>query len=274
MILICDESLEVLHHNRAFLKGVGHARGSFRGRNLRDFFPDGEGGGVAEAFEEWRSGHAAGMRFQASLLTTGGRRPCDFRVVRSRSGEGRFRYYLVARETPGARRPQPGRIDEEVDPFFRGLPVAAWRTDAHLRITHAYGSLWPELGLASEDLLGEAFGRPRDSQLPALLRGIDCGGVLAGTGVQKELERNGEPFQVVIEPVFGARGELAGTIGLLRRVTRRRVEGTDRRPAPLHRLRHHSAPAAAGGIAAATRRIPVVGDRAGEIGRALPKAVS
>ncbi len=245
MILICDESLGIQHHNRAFLKGVGHAAGNFRGRNLTEFFPAEEGGGVSEAFEEWRSGHAAGMRFQAPLLTTKGPRRCDFRAVRSRDGKGAFVYYLVAREMADPRRQRRDHADEDCDPFFRGLPVAAWRTDSHLRITHAYGSLWPELGVASEDLLGESFGRRHDSLLPAILRGIDCGDASAGMSLLTELEREGETFQAAVEPVFDASGALVGTVGLLRRTVRRTVGGrhgcdlvTD------HRSRHHAAPSA------------------------------
>lgn len=282
MILICDESLDIQHHNRAFLKGVGYTTGSFRDRNLADFFPGEEGGEVSAAFEGWRKGHAAGMRFQAPLLTTKGRRLCDFRAVRSRGGKGTFLYYLVVRETVDSRRSRRDQADEDCDPFFRGLPVATWRTDEHLRITHAYGNLWPELGVASEDLLGEVFGRRHDSLLPAMLRGIDCSDTLAGMTLLTELDRDGETFHVVVEPILEASGRMVGTVGLLRRGVPNDVDGTNGCSlASTRRSRHHSAPgAASGAIVTLTGRVPVFvegfdeDERIGESARNLSGIVS
>lgn len=37
-ILICNESLQILHHNRAFLKAIGHTSGTYRGLSLDAFF--------------------------------------------------------------------------------------------------------------------------------------------------------------------------------------------------------------------------------------------
>ena len=253
MIVICDDQLTIRHHNRAFLKAVGHNSGSFKGKNLGDFFPATERDGVYEAFDDWRRGHAAGMRFQAPLLTMRGTpRSCDFRVVRSRDSGGCFFYYLVAREAAESRRSGRGGAEEDCDPFFRGLPVAAWRTDAELRITQAYGSLWPEMGAASEDLIGEVFGRRHDTLLPDVLLGIDCSDTLAGMSLQTEVEREGECFNVTVEPFLDAAGQVVGTVGLLRRTAISRGETAGNG----HGSRHHAPPTSQpGGISIVTGRV-------------------
>jgi len=98
MILVCDESLEIRHHNRAFLKGVGFTQGTFTSKNLIQFFPSEDQDDVVEAFVRLKRGHAAGMRFNATFLTMKGRRHFDTRVVRNRNIDGTFFYYLVARD--------------------------------------------------------------------------------------------------------------------------------------------------------------------------------
>jgi PAS domain S-box-containing protein len=243
MILICDESLTILHHNRAFLKAVGYTTGSFRGLSLNDFFPSEERAGVAEAFADWRRGHAAGMRFQAGLLTTKGRRPGDFRVVRSRNRAGSFLYYLVAREMNEAKKPAQGSSEERSDPFFRGLPVAAWRTDSDFRITHAFGSLWPELGAASEDLVGELVGHRHGSLLPGVLQSIDCSDTAAGMSLQTEADFQGQRYSVTVEPFLDAGGRVVGTVGILRRAAHHSaVDRLYGETVSAARHRHHGAP--------------------------------
>ncbi|HRQ89280.1 MAG TPA: PAS domain S-box protein, partial [Bacteroidia bacterium] len=175
IVMVCDEGLTILHHNRAFLKAVGYQEGSFCGRNLVEFFGFGERADVVEVFEDWRRGHAAGMRFQASLSSKRGARPYEFRAVRSRR-KGVYSYYLIGREGQ-KRRPKESAEDEQ-ESIFRGLPVAAWRTDGDLRITRVFGSLWPELGAATEDLVGEVFGRRHDSLLPSFLHDVECSDTL------------------------------------------------------------------------------------------------
>lgn len=258
MIVICDESLTILHHNRAFLKAVGYTSGCFRGLSLNDFFPAEERDGVAEAFTDWRRGHAAGMRFQAGLLTTKGRRPGDFRVVRSKNRDGSFLYYVVAREVNESRKPGQTTAEDDSDPFFRGLPVAAWRTDSALRITHAFGSLWPELGAASEDLIGELVGHRHDSLLPGVLQSIDCSDSVAGMSLQTEVESQGQPYSVTVEPFLDATGRVVGTVGILRRAARRSAMERDyRQPVSGSRHRHHASPVAPSlGISIVTTRVP------------------
>jgi PAS domain S-box-containing protein len=261
MILVCDESLEIVHHNRAFLKAIGHTSGSYRGTGLDAFFPEKERESFLAIFQEWRRGHAAGMRLHAPLLTTRGARPYDFRVVRCRDRKGKYYYYLIGREVLEARRNNRSEDGEGGDPFFQGLPVAAWRTDPELRITKVYGSLWPELGAASEDLVGEVFGRRHDTLLPEVLRGIDCSDTLAGMSLQTELVNGTECFNVTVEPFLDSSGRVVGTVGLLRRA----IPGT---PAPSidfrvtssaptgQRPRHHQPPSVSGGISIVTGLVP------------------
>lgn len=261
IILVCNESLEILHHNRAFLKAIGHTSGSYRTTGLDAFFPENEREGFIGIFREWRRGHAAGMRLQAPLLTTRGTRPYDFRVVRCRDRKGDFNYYLIGREVHDSRRSsRSGEVDEN-DPFFQGLPVAAWRTDAELRITKVYGSLWPEFGTASEDLVGEVFGRRHDTLIPEVLRGIDCSDTLGGMSLQTEVFSGIECFNVTVEPFLDSSGRVVGTVGLLRRaMSGGTFPTTDFRSAGEafvgQRPRHHQPPAASGGISIVTGRVP------------------
>jgi PAS domain S-box-containing protein len=217
LILVCDESLEICHHNRAFLKAIGHTSGTYKGVDFLAFFPEDEREGFLSVFQEWKKGHAAGMRFLAPFLTTRGIRPYEIRVVRCRDKKGDYHFFMIGREAAETRRPGRGDEAESVDPFFRGLPVAAWRTDADLRITKVYGSLWPELGAASEDLVGEVFGRRHDNLLPEVLRGIDCTDTLAGMSLQTELKSGEEWFNVTVEPFLDSSGRVVGTVGMLRR---------------------------------------------------------
>lgn len=260
MIVICDESLVVQHHNRAFLKAVGYTSGSFKGNNLVDFFPKADRGSIIDVFDQWKKGHAAGMRFQCTLLTRQDPSFRDFRVVRSRSLSGRFFYYMIGREVtdPGVKESEAERRG---DPFFRGLPVAAWRTDAALRITQAYGSLWPELGIASEDLIGEEFGRRHDSLLPPLLREIDCSDTLSGMSTLSEIQKDHESYSASVEPILNSDGQVIGTVGLLRRSARiasahDRTRGIPQRSAP-----HHVQPGyGSGEISIVTARVPTFVD--------------
>lgn len=238
-ILVCDGSLTIRHHNRAFLKAIGHRSGHFRGFNLAEFFPGEERVGISEVFEDWKRGHAAGMRFQANLVTRRGLLACDFRAVRSRDRFGDYVYYLVARDAGRKKTAAPRDADRDEDPIFRGLPVAVWRTDENLRITQVFGNLWPELGVAGADLVGERFGNRHDSLLPGILRGIDCSDTLSGMSLNCELEQQGEGFVVTVEPFFTSGGKLIGTVGVLRRCA---VSVRDPASRASLRPRHHLPP--------------------------------
>lgn len=257
LLIVCDESLNICHHNRAFLKAVGHNEGTFGGQCLLTFFPRRERDTVIGVFHEWRRGHAAGMRFRAPLLTTRGVRSYEMRVVRCRDPKGVYFYYLVGRDAPTGKESSAGLASEEGEAFFQGLPVAVWRTDSALRITKVYGNLWPELGAASEDLVGEVFGRRHDTLLPELLRGIDCSDTLAGMSLQTEVKGAAGQFSVTVEPFLDAEGRVVGTVGLLRRAKGGRVILPDLPVSGGERSRHHRPPSEVGGsVSVLTGRVP------------------
>jgi len=273
MIIVCDENLRICHHNRAFLKAIGHSSGSFCGQSLDVFFPEADRKGVIEAFHEWRKGHAAGMRFQASFLTARGARVCDVRVVRSRDKRGSFFYYMVVREDARSGRSERHSEDHEPEPFFQGLPVAAWRTDPSLSVTRVYGNLWPVLGAESEDLIGKNMGEPKRSRLPDVFCGIDCTDALAGMSLQTEVTRHGETFSVTVEPFLDEAGRVVGTVGLLRRSPQSsQTARNDFAPfstitAENNRTRHHLPPwTSDSGISIVTGRVPRFSDDADESG--------
>ncbi len=271
MIVVCDEDLRICHHNRAFLKAIGNGRDSFRGQSLERFFPEADRKGVLEAFHEWRKGHAAGMRFQASFLMARGTRQCDVRGVRSRDKRGSFFYYLVIREDAKSGRSGRQAAEHEPEPFFQGLPVAAWRTDAGLSVTRVYGNLWPVLGASREDLVGKNMGAPRQSELPEVFYGIDCTDALAGMSLQTEVTREGETFSVTVEPFLDETGQVVGTVGLLRRLPLSGAAGRVEFPTLAEvtagsRTRHHLPPwTSDSGISVVTGRVPRFSDESDEM---------
>ena len=217
MILVCDESLEILHHNRAFLKGVGHTEGTFKSKNLIHFFPSEDQDDVIEAFARLKRGHAAGMRFNATFLTMKGRRQFDARVVRNRTINGSFFYYLVARDITEHHDGLLGSEGHSGDPLFWNLPVAAWRTDENLCILQTYGDLWTDLGVTKEGLIGGDLSQNEHQNLPLFLLGIDYRDTLSGMTLNTDVARNGENFNVTVEPFLDTEGRIVGTIGILRR---------------------------------------------------------
>lgn len=217
MILICDESLEICHHNRAFLKGIGYTQGSFTGGNLVNFFPSEDRDDAIAAFVRLKRGHAAGMRLNATFLTVKGCRQFDVRVVRNRTVDGSFFYYLVARDVTEQLEGLISVEDGAADPLFGHLPVAAWRTDESLRVVQAYGGLWADLGVARERLIGGSLGQNEDGMLPRFLLDIDYSDTLAGMTLNTEVTWNGDNFNATVEPFLDSDGRVVGTIGILRR---------------------------------------------------------
>ena len=217
MILVCDESLEIRHHNRAFLKGVGYTQGTFKNRSLIQFIPSEDQDDVVEAFARLKRGHAAGMRFNATFLTMKGRRQFDARVVRNRAIDGSFFYYMVARDTTEMLDAPMVGEDRAVDALFWNLPVAAWRTDENLCILQTYGGLWSDLGVAQEGLVGGDLSQNEYENRPHFLNEIDYCDTLTGTTLNTEMAWNGENFNVTVEPFLDTDGRIVGTIGILRR---------------------------------------------------------
>lgn len=219
MILVCDEDLEILFHNHSFLKGVGYQEGSFVGQSLLSFFPAEDRATADGAFAGFRKGHAAGMRIAASVLTRRMTRQFDMRVVRSRKQDGSYFYYLIARDETG-RAKETVTVQAAAEPtrsFFDSLPVAVWRTDRELRITEAEGSLWEDLGIESDSLIGVSFGEPDRDSIPGIFDGVDFCDSMAGLSFHVDIEYEEAPFDISVEPVLNPKNRVIGTIGILRR---------------------------------------------------------
>jgi PAS domain S-box-containing protein len=217
MILVCDESLEILHHNRAFLKAIGYNDGSFLGQRLLDFLPAADRGEAGDAFAGLRRGHAAGMRFNATMLTLKGRRQIDARAVRSRNYDGTFFYYIVARDVTEHHEQLEQSRASQVDPLYSHLPVAVWRTDEKLRVLEACGTLWSDLGFARESFVGAELAGGEGAPLPPFLVDIDFCDTMAGMTLHTAVRMNGHHFSVTVEPFLDEAGKIVGTIGVLRR---------------------------------------------------------
>jgi len=217
IILVCDESLTILHHNRAFLKNVGYREGSFVGQHLFSFFPSADRDEADDAFTGLRHGHAAGMRFSATILTVKGRRQIDARAVRSRNYDGTFFYYMVARDFTEYHEQLEQARAAEVDPLFNHLPVAAWRTDEKLRVLTVHGHLWNELGFPRELLVGADLTDGEEGVRPPFLVDIDFCDTMAGMTLHTSVRMNGHLFSVTVEPFLNEAGKIVGTIGVLRR---------------------------------------------------------
>ena len=217
MILVCDESLAILHHNHAFLKNVGFQGGSFVGQQLLSFLPSADRDGADDAFAGLRRGHAAGMRFNATILTVKGGRQIDARVVRCRNYDGTFFYYIVARDFTEYHEQMEQSRASQVDPLFSHLPVAAWRTDEKLRVLEACGTLWSDLGFAREAFVGAELAVNEGNPLPPFLVDIDFCDTLAGMTLHTAVRMDGHYFSVTVEPFLNEAGKIVGTIGVLRR---------------------------------------------------------
>jgi len=217
MILVCDESLEILHHNHAFLKNVGYQEGSFVGQHLLSFIPSADREEADGAFARLRRGHAAGMRFAATILTMKGCRQIDARVVRSRNYDGSFFYYIMARDFTEHQEQMEESRASQVEPLYQHLPVAAWRTDENLRVLEACGTLWSDLGFAREEFVGTELAGNEGNPLPPFLVEIDFCDTMAGMTLHTALRLDGHYFSVTVEPFLDEAGKIVGTVGVLRR---------------------------------------------------------
>ncbi len=203
MIAVCNEDLEIIFHNQAFVKGMGYRDGSFTGQSLLFFFPSADRFDAESAFSGLVNGHAAGLRINASVLTKRAVSQFDIRVVKSRMINGEFLYYLIAREE----KPQsttPKKIESvplKHTSFFDALPVAVWRTDKRLKITDAEGSLWSEINLNAASQIGESVEGDTSTLLPNWFKRLDFCDTMAGQSFHLEVCDESGNFDVTIEPV-------------------------------------------------------------------------
>lgn len=224
MVLVCDEDLTIQFHNRALLRFLGHREGSYVGFSLLRFFPEADREDAGAAFESLLHGHGGGIRIQADMLHASGSIRVEARATRTRAaGDKRF-LYLVIREA------LPQRMEQESpatkDRIFEGLPIAAFRADGQLKVTHVSGSLWADLGLDPERILGADLSSPRCPQTPPFLHEVDYCDTMAGLSFQTGLEWKNHQLIIAIEPFvdLGRRGKVTGILGLVRLAKKSELE--------------------------------------------------
>lgn len=217
MVVICDEALNIVYHNRGFLRGTGHFEGSYEGRNLTEFFPSADRADARKAFEGLACSQQGALRFGATFLTKRGERSVDARVVRSRRDNGEFLFYLIIREEQRKRVDVKKTERQACDLLFAGLPVAAFRTDKRLRIIRAFGSLWDELKIDTTSIKGADLSNPQCHLVPPFLHQIDYCDTMAGLTLHAELAWKQEPYEITVEPFLDKNRKVVGTIGMLRK---------------------------------------------------------
>jgi len=216
MMLVCDDSMRILHHNRAFLKGVGYQAGTFMGQSLIDFFPVVNRPEIQGTFEHLCAEKTSGARLDATFVTQRGSRVFDTRIVRSLNSNGRYFFYIVARDETERRNSEEELVKKSGNRFLDDLPVAAWRTDEKLRIIDSCGALWQTLDVSETGLLGLDLSDSRCSLTPQVLHQIDYCDTMAGQTLHTSIEWNGESFDATIDPVLDSEGNVIGTIGMVR----------------------------------------------------------
>ncbi|MDF1658814.1 MAG: hypothetical protein P1U58_14460, partial [Verrucomicrobiales bacterium] len=72
MVVICNEDLEIVYHNRGFIRGIGHFEGTYERQNLINFFPATDRPAASKAFSSLIQSQQGGLRFGATLLTKRG----------------------------------------------------------------------------------------------------------------------------------------------------------------------------------------------------------
>ena len=219
MVLVCDDDLNILYHNRSFLRGVGYQAGSFVGTSLYSFFPENDLSDAEAAFGRLLSGRSAGMRIQATFLTHKGRRQFDARVTRSRRGKEAFYLYFVIRDETQRAEELAALQEKAVEPLFTGLPVAAFRTDRQLRITQAFGELWKEAFHCNlKSLIGVDLSDIGCPKAPKFLHQIDYCDTMAGLTLHTDFFFEGVCYEVTVEPFLNERKKkkVIGTVGMIR----------------------------------------------------------
>lgn len=232
MVVVCDENLEVIYHNRSFLRGVGHQAGTFVGVSLLDFFPEEDLADAEAAFGRLLGGRSAGMRIQATFLTQRGRRQFDARVTRSRRGaEAFFLYFVIRDET--LRSEETAELEAKaIEPLLMGLPVAAFRTNKRLRITHAFGELWEEaFSCNPKSLIGVDLTDGQCQRSPRFLQQIDYCDTMAGLTLHTDFAWEESSYSITVEPFLDEKKRILGSIAMIR-LMKRSVERSDSEELP------------------------------------------
>lgn len=218
MMVVCDSDLTVLYHNRAFLRTIGYQSGSYVGASLLDFFPARDRNDADNAFYGLETGRASGLRINATMLTKGGEKQFDIRVVRSRRQDGGFNLYLTGRIRLEDSREMEEKSENPGEEFaiFKGLPIAVWRTDSKLKITQVSGNLWQTLGVDGCEVLGKDLTDSKNPALPRFLLDVDYCDTMAGLSLHCDVEWQEAVYEITVEPFVNRYGKVIGTMGLVR----------------------------------------------------------
>lgn len=218
MIVVCDGELNILFHNRAFLRSSGHVKGSYIGHSLMDFIPSNDKAEASRVFDQFLHGRAAGMRVEATFLTRSGRRKVEARVTRTARTEERYFLYFIIRDAFDRNTETEQLTKRAVDSVFDGLPIAAFRTDHQLRITDTFGSYWDELGLNARNFTGAELSNPGCTIAPQFFHQLDYCDVMAGQTFHTSIFWRGNDLEITIEPFIDRSrgGRVIGTLGTIR----------------------------------------------------------
>lgn len=234
MVVICNEELQIVYHNRGFLRSIGHFEGSYLNQSFLDFFPAADRADAAQAFRLLLSSQHGGLRFGATMLTKRGKRAFDARAVRSRRTNGEYLLYMIIREEQKVKTDIQKTERKASELLFAGLPVAAFRTDKRLRILRAFGSLWDELKINPSSLKGADLCDPQCHLVPKFLHQIDYCDTMAGLTLHADLTWREVPYEVTVEPFLDKNRKVVGTIGMLRKAKTDPVDrGTEHLSIPM-----------------------------------------
>lgn len=217
MMLVCDEELRILYHNRSFLKGAGYQAGTFVGQSLIDFVPAADRPDVRNTFEFVRTEKGKGARLDAQMMTQRGDRIFDLRIVRSLNRNGKYFFYIVARDETERRGGEQQFHQNGESRFLDDLPVAAWRTDRELRVVDSCGTLWESFDVVGSSLIGLDLSDARCPLTPRFFHQIDYCDAMAGQFLHTTIEWGGETFDATVEPILDSSHLVVGTLGMLRR---------------------------------------------------------
>lgn len=218
MMVVCDQDLTILYHNRAFLKGLGHSKGTYVGQAMVDFIPLADRAEAQKAFNTLVGGKTSGMRIAASLLTRNGASKVEARVIRTRRRNDQCYLYFVIRDVSAKEQELERIAQNSIETVFENLSIAAFRTDRHLKVTHAFGGFWQELGINTLHLKGAELADPGCHLTPRFLHDIDYCDAMAGQTYQGLVEYRGHNLSVTIEPFIDQEnaGKVVGTVGIIR----------------------------------------------------------
>jgi PAS domain S-box-containing protein len=109
------------------------------------------------------------------------------------------------------------------------MPAVMWSTDRELRFTSSVGSALKDLGLRANEVVGQSlfdFFRTDDPEFPPIAAHLRA---VAGSSMSYEMSWKGRSFDTYVEPLFGGRREIIGSVGLALDVTERRTAEHARR---------------------------------------------